>query len=99
MILHRLHHRFSLDLTLRGNTSIHQKKFHVYDVGILVCCFRSSSCSLVDKAKSWSDKCAIASSFTLSLSLSELLSSSSSCTLLCICTPCLSSWWILRKVR
>src|SRR5215212_458548 len=75
------------------------KSTHYYYADITVCCFRSSSCSLVDIAKSWSDKCAIASSFTLSLSLNELLSSSSSCTLLCISAPCLSSWWMLRKVK
>jgi hypothetical protein len=59
----------------------------------------SSSCNPVDMARSWSDSCAIASSFTLSLSLRELLRSSNSCILLCISAPCRSSWGMLRNVR
>jgi hypothetical protein len=48
----------------------------------------SSSCSLADIAKSWSDSCAMASSFILSRFLNDWFSSSSSSTLLCISAPC-----------
>jgi hypothetical protein len=58
-----------------------------YAYGII--CLLSISCNLSDRATSWSDSWAMASSFTLSRCLSNWFYSSNSSILLCISAPLL----------
>ena len=59
----------------------------------------SISCNLADNDTSWSDKCAIASSFILSRSIIDWSSCSNYSIFVCISAPCLSSWLTFRKVK
>ena len=63
------------------------------------CCHLSRFWILAVKAINWSERCAMASSFILSLSLNDWFNSSSSSILLWISAPCLSSWCTFRNVR
>jgi hypothetical protein len=63
----------------------------VVDIAEFLYCRFSIESNLAVNTISWSDKCAMASSFSLSRSLIDWFSTSNSSTLLCMSAPCLSN--------